>query len=121
MISIVYLSLSLSFPLSFVSFCCFSQFPQFSLDSPNFYRPQGEGNIFIGVCLSTIGLMATRSLLILVTGMLSCAEFFYFCNVCDVTNRFHSVHRGGLPQWAEPLWADTPLFHRADTPPAVTA
>ena len=30
------------------------------------YRPQGESNVFICVCLSTIGLMATRSLLILV-------------------------------------------------------
>ena len=31
-----------------------------------FYRPQGEGNVFTGVCLSTIGLIATRSLLGLV-------------------------------------------------------
>ena len=32
-----------------------------------FYRPQGEGNVFTGVCLCTIGLMATGSLLILIT------------------------------------------------------
>ena len=51
----------------------------------NFYRPQGEGNVFTGVCLSIISLMATRSLLGLVlgavgmqpTGMLSCCEIFY--------------------------------------------
>ena len=30
-------------------------------------RLQGEGNVFTGVCLYTIGHMATRSLLILVT------------------------------------------------------
>ena len=30
-------------------------------------RPKGEGNVFTGVCLSTIGLMASRSLLGLVT------------------------------------------------------
>ena len=34
---------------------------------PDHYRPQGEGNVFTGVYLSTIGLMATRSLLGLVT------------------------------------------------------
>ena len=44
----------------------------FSNDIPNklgfdFYRPQGEGNVFTSVCLFTIGLMATGSLLILVT------------------------------------------------------
>ena len=33
----------------------------------NIYRPQGEGNVFTGVCLSTIGLLANRSLLDLVT------------------------------------------------------
>ena len=32
-----------------------------------YYRPQGEGNVLTGVCLSTIGLMVTRSLLGLVT------------------------------------------------------
>ena len=37
-----------------------------------YYRPQGEGNVFTGVCLSTIGLMATRSLLILVTARSVC-------------------------------------------------
>ena len=33
----------------------------------NFYQPQEEGNVFASVCLSTIGLMATLSLLVLVT------------------------------------------------------
>ena len=31
------------------------------------YQPQGGGNVFTGVCLSTVGLMATRTLLGLVT------------------------------------------------------
>ena len=35
----------------------------------HFYRPQGEGNVFTGVRLSTIGLMATRSLLGLITAL----------------------------------------------------
>ena len=33
----------------------------------HYYRLQGEGNVFTGVCLSTIGLVATHSLLDLVT------------------------------------------------------
>ena len=33
-----------------------------------FYRPQEEGSVFTGVCLSTLGLMTTRSLLSLVMG-----------------------------------------------------
>ena len=32
-----------------------------------YYRPQGEGSVFTGVCLTIIGLMAHRSLLGLVT------------------------------------------------------
>ena len=31
------------------------------------YRPQGEGNVFTSVCLSTMGLMTTWSLLSLVS------------------------------------------------------
>ena len=30
------------------------------------YRPQGEGNVFTGVCLPTIGLISNRSLRVLV-------------------------------------------------------
>ena len=45
----------------------------------NISRPQGEGNIFTVVCLATMGLMATRSPLGLVTArsvrMLSCPRF----------------------------------------------
>ena len=46
------------------------------------YRPQGKGNVFTGVCLSTIGLMVIRSLLVLVTArsiriLLECFLVFY--------------------------------------------
>ena len=37
---------------------------------PTGYQPQGEANVLTGVCLSTVGLMATRSLIGLVTARL---------------------------------------------------
>ena len=88
------------------------------------YRPQGEGNVFAGVSLSTINLVATRSLLGLtarsVRILLECFFVCYrpkrsfgqgniFTPVC------HSVHRGGcfsLPD--PPTGADPP---RMENPP----
>ena len=43
-----------------------TKFTEFSSIFPHFsriYRPQGKGNVFTGVCLSTISLMVTNSLL----------------------------------------------------------
>ena len=53
----------------------------------DYYRPQGEGNVFTGVCLYTIGLMAARSLLgltarsvrILWNAFLLCLVTVFYC------------------------------------------
>ena len=52
------------------------------------YRLLGEGNVFTGVCLSTIGLMVTRSLLGLVTAWSVCIllECFLVTRMLDNIN-----------------------------------
>ena len=63
-----------------------------------FYRSQGEGNVFTGVCLSTIGLMATRSLLGLsarsVRILLECFLVCMGVYAISVKNRFWRFCQG---------------------------
>ena len=59
----------------------------------DYYRPQGEGNVFSGVCLSTIGLMATLSLLGLVTVWSVCIllEIFLVFSLSIKVNSFSEI------------------------------
>ena len=84
-----------------------------------YYRPQWEGNVFTAVCLSTIDLMATHSLLGLTTPRLVCillqCFLVTFCNVVAARLCFHRrlwfCSQGVcIPAC---IGADTPL---ADTP-----
>ena len=63
-----------------------------------FYRPQGEGNVSTGVCLSTIGLMATRSVLGHVTArsvriLLECFLVPFVCALICTGKRGRMIHR----------------------------
>ena len=63
-------------------------YPVADLSAMSNYQPQGEGNVFTGVCLFTIGLMATRSLLVLVRrGRYSSYWNAFFCSGRMSTDR----------------------------------